>query len=128
MASVQWPAWFRLTVVSGAKVIVKKYVSGINSSDCIGDLITQHLDDEYSGRTIASIQCISRDNLQAPLDRADFVSIESCTPLFVLKDFGAKYVKVSLRDADIQPSTDQKSAFDVLMGMGRRYDQMPAEK
>ncbi len=71
MASVQWPAWFRLTVVSGAKVIVKKYVSGINSSDCIGDLITQHLDNEYSGRTIASIQCISRDNSQAPLDRAD---------------------------------------------------------
>ena len=46
------PAWFRLTVVSGAKAIVKKYVSGINLSDCIGDLITQHLDDEYSGRTM----------------------------------------------------------------------------
>ena len=45
MASEQWPAWFRLTVVSGAKVIVKKYVSSINPSDCIGDLITQHLDD-----------------------------------------------------------------------------------
>ena len=59
MASEQWPAWFRLTVVSGAKVIVKKYVGGINSSDCIGDLITQHLDDEYSGRTIASIQCVA---------------------------------------------------------------------
>ena len=57
MASKQWPAWFRLTVVSGAKVIVKKYVGGINySSDCIGDLITQHL---------------SRDNSQAPLDHAD---------------------------------------------------------
>ena len=107
--------------------VVKKYVSGINSSDCIGDLITQHLDDEYSGRTIASIQCSSRDDSQATLDRADFVSIESCTPLFVLKDFGAKYVKVSLRDADIRPSTDHKSAFDVLMGMGRRYDQMPTE-
>jgi len=49
MASEQWPAWFRLTVVSGVKVIVKKYVSGINLSDCIGDLIMQHLDDEYSG-------------------------------------------------------------------------------
>ena len=72
MASEQWPAWFRLTVVSGAKVIVKKYVGSLNSSDCIGDLITQHLADEYSGRTIASIQCISRDNSQAPLDRADF--------------------------------------------------------
>ena len=105
MASKQWPAWFRLTVVSGAKVIVKKYVGGINSSDCI-DLITQHLDDEYSGRTIASIQCSSRDDSQATLDRANFVSIESCTPLFVLKDFGAKYVKVSLRDADIHPSTE----------------------
>ena len=115
-------------MVPQAKVIVKKYVSGINSSDCIGDLIAQHLDDEYSGRTIASIQCPSRDDSQATLDRADFVSVESCTPLFVLKDFGAKYVKVSLRDADIHPSTDQKSAFDVLMGMGRRYDQMPAEK
>ena len=56
MASEQWPAWFRLTVVSGAKVIVKKYVGGLNSSDCIGDLITPHL---------------SRDNSQAPLDRAD---------------------------------------------------------
>ena len=56
MASEHSPVWFRLTVVSGAKVIVKKYVGGINSSDCIGDLITQHL---------------SRDNLQAPLDRAD---------------------------------------------------------
>ena len=55
MASEQWPAWFRLTVISGVKVIVKKYVSGINLSDCIGDLITQHLDDKYSGRTIASI-------------------------------------------------------------------------
>ena len=108
--------------------VVKKYVSGINSSDCIGDLITQHLDDEYSGRTIASIQCSSRDDSQATLDHADFVFVESCTPLFVLKDFGAKYVKVSLRNADIQPSTDQKSAFDVLMGMARRYDQMPAEK
>ena len=71
MASEQWPAWFRLTVVSGAKVIVKKYVGGINLSDCIDDLITQHLDNEYSGRTIASIQCISGDNSQAPLDRAD---------------------------------------------------------
>ena len=57
-----------------------------------------------------------------------FVSVESCTPLFVLKDFGAKYDKVSLRDADIPPSMDQKSAFDVLMGIGRRYDQMPTEK
>ena len=56
MASEQWPAWFRLTVVSGAKVIVKNYVGGLNSSDCIGDLITQHL---------------SRDNSQVPLDRAD---------------------------------------------------------
>ena len=56
MASGQSPASFRLTVVSGAKVIVKKYVGGLNSSDCIGDLITQHL---------------SRDDSQAPLDRAD---------------------------------------------------------
>ena len=99
-------------------MIVEKYVSGINSSDSIGDLVTQHLDDEYSGRTIASIQCSSRDDSQATLDRTDFVSIESCTLLFILKDFGAKYVKVSLRDADIQPSSDQKSAIDVLMGMG----------
>ena len=99
----------------------------VYTNSSIGDLITQHLDDEYSGRTIASIQCSSRDDSHATLDRADFISIESCTPLFILKDFGAKYVKVSLRDADIQPSTDQKSAFDVLMGMGRRYDQMPTE-
>ena len=77
---------------------------------------------------IASIQWSSRDDSHATLDRADFVSIESCTPLCVLKDFGTKNVKVSLRDADIPPSTDQKSAFDVLMGMGRLYDQMPTEK
>jgi hypothetical protein len=128
MATSESPGWFRLSVVSGVKTVIQKYVSG-GSVETVGDVIAKNLLNTHALKTIAEIWCSKMDDrVLVPEGHSTVVDVN--TLLFVLVDFGTKYIKVKLADPEaVLPAAQTlKSAIDVLMKMNRSYDQLPQKR
>lgn len=127
-------AWFGLKVFkhSTENVILNKFFK-VKTNDCIGFCINNEL--EASTKfTMDSVLAVhgSESSLMSVhvSDISKSVKLDLSMPCDVLRNMGNKFLYVSMKDEDTRDTAASynKSAFDVLMQMAKKYEYLPHKR